>query len=45
MLYVRYYIKNYTENKKIDIFIVNICRWFIFMDSIFENIHSMYHIN
>lgn len=38
-------LKIILKIKKVDIFIVNIRRWFIFMDSIFENIHSMYHIN
>lgn len=38
-------LKIILKIKKVDIFIVNIRRWFIFIDSIFENIHSMYHIN
>lgn len=38
-------LKIILKIKKVDIFIVNILRWFIFIDSIFENIHSMYHIN
>lgn len=33
--------------EKVDIFIVNIHRWFTFMyhDSMFENVHFTYHIN